>query len=457
MFEFLQRVLSNHEKESIAELISMDANAFEKFEQAYKDVAIDGCFGASSKEVVAEANAKLLESMQGIRVDEAALNELCGRITDELTSKYLCLPAREEAVTREEIAQFPKELRPQLSGTLMKVDISEPSCVMLLELAKKCLETKDPKMQRSLYGQFRGGLDSLDLDPISYEMLGNNPTSMGNWFYQLQTAAEKHPFFKIPETKIVKVPLPILQLSRIDFSELTLASKHIVNEFCMKAFDLDVNKKYFIKTGIFSSKFDFRNAVIQGEQEVREIGEYLLYISNTASQMSSYLSRNPMYGANTTNEWVVREYIEDVENNPCIYHGMPLHTEYRFFVDFDTDEILGVSPYWRPDVMKARFGGCEDRNEPDMVHDYIVYSAHEPVLMQRFYDNVDRVLGEICQLVPDIDLKGQWSLDVMQNGKDFYLIDMATAGTSALRDVVDPKKLKGQSFDIREYLALKSA
>ncbi|MBR0283080.1 MAG: RICIN domain-containing protein, partial [Oscillibacter sp.] len=31
---------------------------------------------------------------------------------------------------------------------------------------------------------------------------------------------------------------------------------------------------------------------------------------------------------------------EDKENNPCIYKGMPLHTEYRVFVDFDTDEVL---------------------------------------------------------------------------------------------------------------------
>lgn len=71
--------------------------------------------------------------------------------------------------------------------------------------------------------------------------------------------------------------------------------------------------------------------------------------------MASPLNNRCFYGANTTNEWVVREYIKDKENNPTIYNGLPLHTEYRVFVDFDTKEILGASPYWRSDVMKNEF------------------------------------------------------------------------------------------------------
>lgn len=34
------------------------------------------------------------------------------------------------------------------------------------------------------------------------------------------------------------------------------------------------------------------------------------------------------------------------------------------------------------------------------------------------------------EFLSDLDLKGQWSLDIMQNGDDFWLIDMATAETS---------------------------
>ena len=38
--------------------------------------------------------------------------------------------------------------------------------------------------------------------------------------------------------------------------------------------------------------------------------------------------------------------------------------EYRIFVDFDSDEIIGCSPYWEPKTMKKRFGHCEDSDDP---------------------------------------------------------------------------------------------
>lgn len=43
--------------------------------------------------------------------------------------------------------------------------------------------------------------------------------------------------------------------------------------------------------------------------------------------------------------------------------------------------------------------------------------------------------------------RAQWSLDVMQNGDDFWLIDMALANQSALNDVVPKEKLTNQSID----------
>ena len=48
------------------------------------------------------------------------------------------------------------------------------------------------------------------------------------------------------------------------------------------------------------------------------------------------------------------------------------------------------------------------------------------------------------QIVHDTDLPGQWSIDVMQNGDDFYIIDMATAYTSALADCVPAWKIRKQ-------------
>lgn len=158
--------------------------------------------------------------------------------------------------------------------------------------------------------------------------------------------------------------------------------------------------------------------------------------------MASPFNNHCIYGVSTTNEWAVREFIEDKENNPCIYKGLPLHTEYRVFVDFDTKQVIGINPYWDPDVMKQRFGHESDADNPHNKHDYIIYSMHEETLMNRYNQNKDTVVNNINSLIQNIDgLSGQWSIDIMQNGDEFYLIDMALAQNSALIECV-PEELR---------------
>ena len=297
---------------------------------------------------------------------------------------------------------------------------------------------------------------------VSYEILGRNRASIGHWFPAVKEAVDGQDFFKVPKTKIVKVPLPILQLTRMDYQELTRTTLDIVDRFCMEAFDLDEDKAYFIRTGTASSKFDHRNAKIQGAKEVRELGEYLLFIHHQQISLAYPMNvkkveedgtfvEKPVsvYGAGTTNEWCVREYIEDLDTpgNPCIYHGLPLRTEYRCFVDFDTDTVAGIFPYWEPGLMERSFMSGPEAGTPDNVHDGIVFHMHEDRLMERFHANKDRVMENMAALVPDIDLSGQWSVDIMQNGDDFYIIDLAPAATSALADMLPPGTLWTEEED----------
>ena len=86
-------------------------------------------------------------------------------------------------------------------------------------------------------------------------------------------------------------------------------------------------------------------------------------------------------------------------------------------------------------------------NNPDKAHDYVIYTMHEEVLYDRYNKNLEKVSDEINKLIKNVNLSGQWSLDVMQNGDDFWLIDMALANESALRDVVPKEKLKQQRID----------
>lgn len=93
----------------------------------------------------------------------------------------------------------------------------------------------------------------------------------------------------------MKVPLPVLQLTFAEYSTLTRATLDIVNELCMRAFRLRTDADYFIKTGVFSSKFDFRNARVHDPKEIREMGEYFLFVHNMSRNLG-FMS----YGVATT-------------------------------------------------------------------------------------------------------------------------------------------------------------
>ena len=324
----------------------------------------------------------------------------------------------------------------------MKIDLDAPSYQAVLNYYAEYLKAPNMPRGKHAYNMFRQGLDILDLYPILYDIIGMNWNSIGRWLPFLCEAVNKQSFFKIPETRVIKVPITLLQLTRCEYGQLTPTTLAIVDRFCQKVFSLDISKDYFIKTGTYSSKYDFRNCYIHGEKEVRELGEYLLFIHYQALQMASPLSSPVIVGAATTNEWVVREFIHDKENAPTIYKGMPLHTEYRVFVDFDAKKVIGMNPYWDPAVMKQRFGHEADANSPHQIHDYIIYMMHESELMTRYQENTEMVKKHIEEMLPNFWLKGQWSIDVMQNGDDFYIIDMALAANSALVKCIPQELLK---------------
>lgn len=439
-------------KEEIAEWLKVSPERLEAFENAYQIYGMDADTGNLFDQPATEAkdqNAHLTEARD-------VLENMIDRIVVELAAKTLVMEFKggttrtvhgicesKKPVELEEILTLPKELRPQLTGRYIQKDLPGDSSSSLLYFYQKYLEEKNPVKKQMLYHQFRQGLDILDIDPLLYEMLGMNRNSMENWLPQLYEGVKKHTFFKIPDTTIIRVPPTLLQLSRLDYEKMTPTTLEIVDRYCQMVFGLDETKEYFVKTGIFSSKFDFRNAYVHGEQEVQELGEYLLFIQNQSCILAGPLTMpHSYYGVNTTNTWVVRDYIQDKEKSPCIYKGMHLHTEYRVFVDFDTKEVLGINPYWDPDTMKQRFGHEEDADSIHNIHDYTIYVMHEDVLMRRYEDNKETVLKQVEELLPDVPLSGQWSIDVMQNGEDFYNIDMALAENSAFFDCVPKGKRK---------------
>lgn len=440
----LKKIFSKTEKDSIAALLKVNQDALESFNKAYEKCALDSDISDNFFEINAKQAAEMHE---GISVN-SGLDEIIQRIVDELLNgtqvyeyngqcgKFRTIEREiKNPVTNAEIQVIEETFRPQLTGTLMKVDINEPPYTMVMEMYGRYLKTGE----KTYYNLFRQGLDILDVDSIIYDIIGMNPNSMGYWLPAMVEAVQRQSFFRIPKTTIIKVPLPMLQLTRIAYESLTRTTLDIVDAFCKEAFQLDEEKSYFIKTGTYSSKYDFRNAHVCGAKEVRELGEYLLFIHHQALQMASSLNNVCIYGVSTTNEWVVREYIEDKNEDPTIYDGLHLHTEYRVFVDMDTLEILCIHPYWDPDVMKKKFGNSSD---PKSVHDYVIYKMHEDTIMNRYEKNKDLVKEQIRKLLPDINLSGQWCIDVMENGDDFWIIDMQLAINSAFHEYIPKGKLK---------------
>lgn len=440
---FLQSITLN--RAEAARMLNTDPKALAAFEAAYQAAAL------TEAPVGFKANSRLAAAGQDRTPDvsQAALVEQISKELLALTAvttvdtsgvRRTGFPEPEKWLTLKEMQAIPKDERPFLTGRVAKKEIEELSWRPLLYHYREFLKAKDPKKKQMYYNLFRQGLDILDIDPVTWAIIGTNPNSMGHWLPELADAARLSGCeLKIPHTVIAKLPVSLLQMTRLTYASMNPVTLAAIDAWAMKAFALDETKDYFIKTGTYSSKFDFRNAHVSGAKEVRELGEYLLYIHSSACQMAGPLYSPCIYGVSTTNEWVVREWIEPVEERPCIYHGLPLRTEYRVFIDADENEILGISPYWRADVMKGRF----DKNAtPDDVHDSVTYRMAEPALQHDYAANKDRVLEQVRALLPELKLSGQWSLDIMQNGDDLYAIDMAQAANSALKDCVPVGRLK---------------
>jgi len=351
--------------DEIAKMLEKDPEAVKAFEKEYKKQVLDinggnGIFGpdakSASKRDVSGNSALVSSDLQKIKNDivlEFLSRTYLIRIINGCVSERLP-DCPVDLVNKEQLMQIPKDIRPQCSGSLAIRDMPDEAEDLVLWNLKCYFDEQDIKKKKTYYAMFRQGLDSMDLGRYMWAMLSVAPMSMSNWIIPLAESVRntENSIFKIPNTTVVRVPLCLLQMSRMDYEILNQTTRDIINDYCIKAFQLDTKKQYFIKTGVYSSKFDFRNAKVTDPDEIRQIGEYLTFISNQACQHTFPLNGISYYGAATTADWVVREFIPDKENNLTIYNGLPLRTEYRVFIDCDQDSVIGISPYWEPEVMK---------------------------------------------------------------------------------------------------------
>lgn len=437
--------------DTAAAMLSTTPGLLREFERSYHANVLDrknaptGPLGPDARSVIESRSGHDLSDAV-LALDTRIVRELLADTSiirydgERLTAAPSLAPVPESYVTESDVDVLEPGERPQLAGELIHRQIDAVNYPLLLDMWRRATDPKrSARRRREAYGMFRTGLDLLDLDPVMYRMLDLNPAGMGHWLPALAKANEGKTFFRIPKTTIAKVPMTLLQLSRVEYESLTAATLDVVDRWAQAAFGLNPDGEYFIKTGTFSSKYDYRNAHVTGPHEVAQIGEYLLYIQSQAVEMAGPLNEPAMYGVSTTNEFVVREYVPDRLGLPTIYMGLPLRCEYRCFIDRDTKELLGIHPYWDPEVMNKRFRDAPDASNPHMRHDAVTYKLREPSLMREYEATKSLVAAHIGELLPGLELAGQWSLDVMKDDDDYWLIDMAPAERSTYYEQTVPK------------------
>lgn len=456
MTGFLDRILNGDgprplDVDTAAAMLRTTPGLLREFERSYHANVLDrknaptGPLGPDARSVIESRSGHDLSDAV-LALDARIVRELLADTSiirydgERLTAAPSLAPVPESYVTEADVDVLEPGERPQLAGELIHRQIDAVNYPLLLDMWRRATDLKrSARQRREAYGMFRTGLDLLDLDPVMYRMLDLNPAGMGHWLPALAKANEGKTFFRIPKTTIAKVPMTLLQLSRVEYESLTAATLDVVDRWAQAAFGLNPDGEYFIKTGTFSSKYDYRNAHVTGPHEVAQIGEYLLYIQSQAVEMAGPLNEPAMYGVSTTNEFVVREYVPDRLGLPTIYMGLPLRCEYRCFIDCDTDELLGIHPYWDPEVMNKRVRDAPDASNPHMRHDAVTYAMREPSLMREYGESKGLVAAHVRELLPGLGLAGQWSLDIMRDGDDCWLIDMAPAERSTFYERTVPK------------------
>lgn len=133
---------------------------------------------------------------------------------------------------------------------------------------------------------------------------------------------------------------------------------------------------------------------------------------------------------------------EDTNNTSIVIRIVYGDTSFLFTGDAEQEteeKILKSGQDIESTVLKGKF---KNASTPQERHDYVIYQMHEDILQSRYDDSARMILEEIKKILPAVELVVQWSIDVMRNGDDYYIIDMALAENSALNDCVPREKLR---------------
>jgi hypothetical protein len=242
-----------------------------------------------------------------------------------------------------------------------------------------------------------------------YESVQSDKNEFAYWFDKAKSWG-----FRVPETRIVKLSFNAWMQSNSDgYNQDVVDLLNSELKAGLEGFNLD--RKLFIKSGLFSNKFNFVDCYIENGL-TEDLGKHLFEINYGAMCV----------GAGLSDVAVIREFIETDNKRQSIYNGMKLNTEFRVFYNFDTDKVVDIVNYWDTETMKnnLRDYGCETPNGPMVVRDRSIF-CEECESIENEFNSLKGRLKEQIEEKKISGLEGLWSIDFMWTGKEFVLIDMA--------------------------------
>lgn len=232
----------------------------------------------------------------------------------------------------------------------------------------------------------------------------SDPNTFSNWFGRLKT------HFKTPRSVITSLTFDEMMLLKPDEKS---TDQEAIQQFNTRLNQLvqDAGLHYpiFMKNGVFSNKFDFKESCL-----INTPDEFF-------DKLYNIIYGGCMVGARLSNEVVLRELVT-VPQDVKIYNAMPLNIEFRAFVNFDTQEIVEILDYWHDSIAS--------RLPPEQVE---LFKQHKETMAPKFEQFKVILQTELQNALrnKEFDLNGSWSVDFLLDvNNELWLIDMAFAGQS---------------------------
>ena len=238
------------------------------------------------------------------------------------------------------------------------------------------------------------------------------PNLFSNWW-----PAVKDCGIKVPKSTVFSVPPELMKHFYMEKPDEDIAAVRawvdsIVRPGLKKA---GIQGLLFVKNGDFSNKFDADKSCMVLPDKLTDA---IININYAAA----------CCGADMGGGWselVVRERIRHDERvTPCIYHGLPLRSEFRVFYDFDLKKVLFTANYWDYDYVYGRLYDATDK---------IIFDHERERLESTFKEKKSMAEALVAEHMAKVEgLSGPWSVDLMMTeAGEMYLIDMAVAEQSA--------------------------